>query len=485
MFSDQEAEVSLNVPAKCIASVADRTESRFLVGTCSTQEENHLHVLRFHSELNEFGVDGILPLPEGTGSMGSLCTCPTDKSLVLASNDDCHNTSSNTTVTLYQIPQDIIDKNDELEYKPQEEAGGVVTATSLDDTMMMSAQNTNTPESSNTLTSMATLNCNARLSQMVWRSEMDDALLGVGDGSGDEDYEDYNYDTTPSASSTSSEVFTLDWKGELRKWDLNDGGEPRTMRKENVFDKDKGNVNPMTAPRMAADPHNVNAMCVTVNENVHILDWRVDTSLPSGTVSQMKGCHRYGVTDVDYNPNKPYVLATSGQDALIKFWDIRYHSVGSSGGNSRRRPQPLLVGRGGHSHWVSNIKYNPFHDQLVVSTGTDSIVNLWRVSSISSAPLLQLDDENDDLGGSAGDIMFPSSGDGGGDITTDTHKEGSGGGIGGSNAANIRVSRYEHQDSIYDMAWGAADAWIYVTVAFDGKVVLNHVPSNEKYKILL
>lgn len=51
--------------------------------------------------------------------------------------------------------------------------------------------------------------------------------------------------------------------------------------------------------------------------------------------------------------------------------------------------------------------------------------------------------------------------------------------------ADMRVTRHEHVDSVYDMAWGAADAWIYVSVGYDGKVVLNHVPSNEKYKILL
>ena len=37
---------------------------------------------------------------------------------------------------------------------------------------------------------------------------------------------------------------------------------------------------------------------------------------------------------------------------------------------------------------VSSVKYNPNHDQLVVSGGTDHVVKLWRLSSISSAPLL-------------------------------------------------------------------------------------------------
>jgi EARP and GARP complex-interacting protein 1 len=126
---------------------------------------------------------------------------------------------------------------------------------------------------------------------------------------------------------------------------------------------------------------------------------------------------------------------------MVKFWDMRSAKL------------PLLVARGGHNHYVCNVKYNPFHDQLVVSTGTDSIVNLWRVSTISSAPLLTLDEDN------------PEKSE--------------------TSALNVRVSRYEHTDSVYGMTWSAADAWVYVTVSYDGKVVLNHVPSKEKYKILL
>lgn len=41
---------------------------------------------------------------------------------------------------------------------------------------------------------------------------------------------------------------------------------------------------------------------------------------------------------------------------------------------------------------ASTVKYNRCHDQLLLSGGTDSLVNLWRVSSISSAPLLEAED---------------------------------------------------------------------------------------------
>ena len=45
---------------------------------------------------------------------------------------------------------------------------------------------------------------------------------------------------------------------------------------------------------------------------------------------------------------------------------------------------------------VTSVAFNPFHDQLLISCGSDGRAALWRVSSISSAPLLELGDEDID-----------------------------------------------------------------------------------------
>lgn len=41
---------------------------------------------------------------------------------------------------------------------------------------------------------------------------------------------------------------------------------------------------------------------------------------------------------------------------------------------------------------VWRARYNRCHDQLVVTSSTDSNVDLWRMASISSAPLLDTDE---------------------------------------------------------------------------------------------
>lgn len=393
MFSNQVAEVSLNAPCRAVDAVrADRVESRFLVGSCSVREENHLAVLRYHSELNELVIDGNLEHP--TGAVSVVASSPRDKSLCWT----CAEASNEAT--LWRIPSSVIDRVDEPEYSPEGDTGTDTFSGFGDASLEQVAKVDHQDDGS-------------QLVDLQWR---DAGLLG------DEEM------------SSNDPLLTLDNKGKVTMWDVSDE-DVRAVRSQTVSVDGQ-----LTTPRMAWDPHHAHECSVTAGPNVQVLDWRTDTSIPSGTVSSIRA-HRYGVTDLDYNPNKPYVLATSGQDGLVKFWDLR----------SARNP--LLVLRGGHSHYVSKVKYNPFHDQLVVSTGTDSVVNLWRVSTISSSPLLTLDEDNAE--------------------NSET------------SAPNVRVSRYEHSDSAYGMAWGVADAWVYVSVGYDGKVVLNHVPSKEKYKILL
>ena len=107
---------------------------------------------------------------------------------------------------------------------------------------------------------------------------------------------------------------------------------------------------------------------------------------------------------------------------------------------------------GAHKHWATCALYNRFHDQLVLSCGTDYAVKLWRAASVSSAPpSVEVDDAE----------------------LTDAEADG------------LVKAFEEHEQSVFAAAWSAADAWIFASLSLDGKVVINHVPPAEKYKILL
>ena len=48
----------------------------------------------------------------------------------------------------------------------------------------------------------------------------------------------------------------------------------------------------------------------------------------------------------------------------------------------------------------------------------------------------------------------------------------------------VRVYQ-EHEDSVYCAKWSTADAWVFASLSYDGRLVISHVPSAEKYRILM
>ncbi|CAJ1332823.1 unnamed protein product [Effrenium voratum] len=179
------------------------------------------------------------------------------------------------------------------------------------------------------------------------------------------------------------------------------------------------------------DPHHRQQLS-TVDDG-HLKTWDLRTSR---LAFRKDGAHLFGAKDVDYNPNVPYQVLTTGEDACLRFWDLRQLS------------SCLRCLSGGHHHWVVRSRYNSHHDQLVLSCGSDSMVCLWRAASVASAPLCE-------TGGRA-------------------------------NAADGLVRKYEeHEDSCYSCCWSASDAWVFASVSFDGKLVVNRIPGEEKYRILM
>jgi len=436
MFSNQSTEALLDVPCRAVGAVwGDKSDARFLVGSNSVQDEdsNHLHLLRYHSEVNELGIDASLPHP--TGPVHRICCSPTDPALVVTASE------RSPEAALWKIPSDAIAQRD-----------GVVPPYNDDDDGY-GGDNSN----------------NNGLGAATVQMEQLCALDGGGSDVVDVVWRDSSDGGDGIAALAGADILTVNRSGTVSQWDVSTAASTTTTEPVRRVDtSDPKRASPKNSSslcceaRAAWDPHGQgNALAVTCGTSVRILDWRsteLAMSVPTGTVESFRA-HRAHVTDLDYNPNKPYVLATSGQDGLLKFWDLR------------AARHPLLVARGGHSHWATTVNYNPFHDQLVLSSGTDSVVNLWRVSTISSAPLLALDGGPDAGGGVDADGI---------------HNDNNNGSVGSETSApNVRVGRYEHGDSVYGATWAASDAWIYLSLGYDGKVVLNHVPSKEKYKILL
>ncbi|KAH9515288.1 EARP-interacting protein [Bulinus truncatus] len=192
--------------------------------------------------------------------------------------------------------------------------------------------------------------------------------------------------------------------------------------------------------------HNCNQIATANDTSIRGIDLRT-----MSTVYQIESAHGQLVRDIDFNPNKQYYLASCGDDCRVKFWDTRNVS------------EPLKV-LSEHSHWVWSVRYNHFHDQLVLTSSSDSRVILNSVTSLSSEPYGHLleKDENED-----GDTDSLNEGD------REPVKDG------------VIATYEEHEDSVYAVAWSCADPWTFASLSYDGRLVINRVPRSEKYKILL
>lgn len=380
MFNSSSCAYGGKLQSRClVAQEANSDQHRFLIGSTSLREENEVELVDYNQESSTATCLHVFP---HTHEIWHMSPNPHDASLLTTSFNDTDG------------PAAMLWKMNAAEPSPISDDFGSVPDVHRRSSSVGGAS----------LEQMSAFECPDGLPRLLWEPKR-------------------------CNGSSSERLIALD-QHSFRLLDLSDGS---------VQVSEGSTVNDQSDRIIAGalDPHaNGNNLSTVSGVDISVWDLRTSTQKAALTVA---GAHKYGyIRDLDYNPNRTQVVATGGDDRLVKFWDLR------------NTTEPLRV-LAGHHHWVSCVKFNRFHDQLLMSGGTDSFVNLWRVSSISSAPLLELEGEGN---------------------STDAKD------------ANIRTYD-DHEDSIYAVAWSACDAWVFASMSYDGRVVFNNVPSTEKYKILL
>jgi len=213
----------------------------------------------------------------------------------------------------------------------------------------------------------------------------------------------------------------------IKLWDVEAGGPS----------KETGTISLGELQRLTTgcwNPNNTNE--VVAANDTRVQGWDLRSLKETFSIPK---AHSQFVRDLDYNPNKLYLIATGGDDCYVKFWD------------TRKSHEPLKVVMG-HSHWVWNIEYNRFRDELVLSSSTDSSVNLWKIATLSSSPI------------GAGDEQEGES----------------------EKRQDYLIKSYDvHEESVYSVAWGCYEAspYIFASLSYDGRVVINQVPEEEIARI--
>jgi hypothetical protein len=144
--------------------------------------------------------------------------------------------------------------------------------------------------------------------------------------------------TGSSASSSSSSPILAVYGGGIRECVLREGGGASALSCTDVANGSGhgGGAGEASFVGGAAwDPHHPSECAVAADAAVHFWDIRagertrsIESAVPPG------GC----VRSLSYNPNKPYFVATGGDDHKVKCWDVRKAAA----------PVKVLEG---HTHW--------------------------------------------------------------------------------------------------------------------------------------
>lgn len=115
-------------------------------------------------------------------------------------------------------------------------------------------------------------------------------------------------------------------------------------------------------------------------------------------------------------------------------------------------PPILLIRR------VCDAAYNPWHDRLLLTGGSDARILLHSLYSVSSAALVdQSEQEEGEREGEEDEVR----------------KDG-------------LLWMYDgHDDSVYGVGWSEHDPWVFSTLGYGGRVIIGTVPDTIKYQILL
>uniref|UniRef100_A0AC35TU98 WD_REPEATS_REGION domain-containing protein n=1 Tax=Rhabditophanes sp. KR3021 TaxID=114890 RepID=A0AC35TU98_9BILA len=139
------------------------------------------------------------------------------------------------------------------------------------------------------------------------------------------------------------------------------------------------------------------------------------------------------VKHFDFNTNVQYIIACGMDDGSVCIVDMR-------------KPGVVLESFRDHRHWVCNVRFNPVHDQLLLTAGSDHILCLYHLSTLSSEK-------------------------------NESEEE--------KTVQDGLIERLtDHEDSVYSCAWSQTDPWAFASLSYDGRVNIYKIKRDLKYSIM-
>jgi len=84
--------------------------------------------------------------------------------------------------------------------------------------------------------------------------------------------------------------------------------------------------------------------------------------------------HKAEVLDIDYHPFNPYIIASASEDCTAKIWQLPKEGLKES---LNKEVQDLR----GHKRKVGTCLFNPVANNILATSGTDYIINVWDIET--------------------------------------------------------------------------------------------------------
>lgn len=120
-------------------------------------------------------------------------------------------------------------------------------------------------------------------------------------------------------------------------------------------------------------------MFATGGTDSRVLLWDM-RKLDQGPMHVLEG-HNGDVLQIQWSPHTPGVLASSGNDRRILIWDLNRIGREQDAEDAEDGPPELLFVHGGHTAKVSDLSWNPQEPWVLASVAEDNICQIWQMSS--------------------------------------------------------------------------------------------------------
>lgn len=138
--------------------------------------------------------------------------------------------------------------------------------------------------------------------------------------------------------------------------------------------------------RVQAHSAEVNCLSFNPSTEYHLATGSADKTVAVWDSRNMKEklhsleSHTDEVFQVDWNPFNEPILASSGSDRRVMVWDISRIGEEQTAEDAEDGPPELLFIHGGHTSKVSDFAWNPNEPWVLATTAEDNILQVWQMA---------------------------------------------------------------------------------------------------------